>query len=317
MNMMTTIRSDEQAVLPAADRVRLTERAAHSGEVDRGSWERALSRYRTARATLEAFSAGEMHRAAENWTRVRDQWPTDHDFGRDPVAQAQLDGASLLYDPIEAEFDRLVGVCSDEMGAMMLIPAPDAAALAYKIDLFFEDDCYDRTWDIGPAIEETLRADAARFASMTPAAQDRVAMASRSALDLGSRAITQSFYRAFALDRAHDEGSLNDPETQFAWAAMRGADLRIVECGIHDDEHVAVTALALAFRLESMIDGNRLRGKDGKSDYIELDGDVLGEVALMVRGLNNIVRYHERAGRYGQDFHTYAAYVRDRCRLRA
>jgi hypothetical protein len=317
MNMMTAIRSRDLAPVSEEGGAEVIGTEPLPSRVDVETWNDAMSRYRTAKAMLAAHCEGEMRRAAECWSRVRGQWPLDHDFSKDPLAKAQLDGASILYDPIEAEFDRLVDDCSDTMGAMMVTCAPDLEALAYKIDVFFEEDCSNRTWDRSAAIQRTMKADAARFASTKPASPTKAGESLISPLVGGSRAITQSFYKAFALDRAQDDGHPDDAEAQFAWASILGADLRIVECGIYDGEHAAVAALALAARLDGMIDGHRMRGKNGKPDHIELDEDVRGEVALILRGLNNIVRFHEKAEHCGDGFKPYADYVRKRCRLRA
>lgn len=67
--------------------------------------------------------------------------------------------------------------------------------------------------------------------------------------------IVAAYLRAFKLDREHEDTSSDEPDAQFAYAAMQGATDRALECGIHSIDHVALAALLSFDAIDSVISG--------------------------------------------------------------
>ena len=88
-----------------------------------------------------------------------DQWQALCDALADNVAKLASKGLK------EGEVDNLADEQTKAIQALMLYPAPDAAALAYKLEQFAAHDCGEYNDHIRNPMLATLIADARRFAS--------------------------------------------------------------------------------------------------------------------------------------------------------
>lgn len=101
--------------------------------------------------------------SASTWTEKRDAYLT---AAADMKAQGRNPGAFGTPDceAFEAETLKLSTAQAEAFDAMMLEPAPNAAALAFKLRAFNAMQAFDG-WDNGGTIAKQLSADADKFAS--------------------------------------------------------------------------------------------------------------------------------------------------------
>jgi hypothetical protein len=131
------------AALPAAALIGGAAIAAPS--TDRAAWECALDTFRQADADMEAYLRDHLGPASRAYQAVRDKWPMHYDFANDPNAKAELASAHAAYDPAEHRFDELVDEQCDACEALIVVPAPDTAALLAKIDIAIKHEVYEWT----------------------------------------------------------------------------------------------------------------------------------------------------------------------------
>jgi hypothetical protein len=104
-------------------------------------------------------------------------------------------------------------------------------------------------------------------------------------------ALSAAYLRAFQLDRELEDTDPDDPEAQFAYAALYGARARALECGIHSLDHVALAALLCLESISDVID----------NDFVDHDGekvitveDVQNGLRLTKKALKGIWNYASR-----------------------
>jgi hypothetical protein len=78
------------------------------------------------------------------------------------MAHADLESLPADYENIECDY--LVGITLEALDSMLLCPAPDLAALAYKMETFAAQDCFGFSPHIRDPLFAALQADVARLA---------------------------------------------------------------------------------------------------------------------------------------------------------
>lgn len=105
----------------------------------RAAWDAAMAQYIKARDAAAAHLTGAYEQV---WARYK-QWDDEHVgefpgvYSRDLAAwkaKSDQNPHSDAYDFVDEEHDRLLEIESDAQGALMATPAPDRAALRYKLD---------------------------------------------------------------------------------------------------------------------------------------------------------------------------------------
>lgn len=109
----------------------------------RAEWDAVKSAYIRAEKALNDYFRDHMEPAAERWEAWRGTWPSGTDFKSHPVASVESAAQRAFYDPIEEQFDALVDQRSDSLEAMIATPAPDAAAITFKMEVIVTDERWD------------------------------------------------------------------------------------------------------------------------------------------------------------------------------
>ncbi|MBO9519795.1 MAG: hypothetical protein J7493_17185 [Porphyrobacter sp.] len=81
--------------------------------------------------------------------------------------------------------------------------------------------------------------------------------------------IVAAYLKAYDLDRKYADTSSDDPDAQFSYAAMQGATDRVLECGIHSLDHVAVAALLVFNALDEVVEGYAMSREDERCISVE------------------------------------------------
>lgn len=129
-------------------------------------WDGAKSAYLAADLAVKEHDRVYLTPVSERWTATRKQWPIDYDFKSDPAATAALDAISVDYDPVQARFDDLVDQEADAYEAMMRAPAPNMAAVHYKLRSGLDGDMTEHL--SGGQLATIILADLERLASARP-----------------------------------------------------------------------------------------------------------------------------------------------------
>lgn len=171
-----TIQTNRRAILagiPAAALVSaIPASAAIAPTADRRAWEHALARLKVAEQTAEDFDAQTFRPMYEHEQAVESAAGVDHSKPgfwqeRDNFI-AEHGSAHRVPEGINDRHDELWSLVGDAKEEVMKTPAPDQAALRYKLDYLLEDDGTESVsaWSMDYAAQ-TL-ADIARF--LPPAA---------------------------------------------------------------------------------------------------------------------------------------------------
>lgn len=110
--------------------------------------------------------------------------------------------------------------------------------------------------------------------------------------------IVAAYLRAFRLDRDHDESSSHSPDAQFAWAAMEGASIRAMECGIDTLDHAALAALLTFDAIDSVIDGLSV---DRGGEAVITVKDAREGFKRAKKAMQRIFEFAEREGAVSRD----------------
>lgn len=137
------------ASVPAVALAATIPASAMSAPADRRQWEFAMARYAQADAAYEAYKRGtydpaqETEQAFEKAHGVVHELPNYFEKRRDLWATHGT--AHRVPDHVDERLDALCSHCSDLQDAVMQTPAPDLAALRWKLDRLLVDDCTECT----------------------------------------------------------------------------------------------------------------------------------------------------------------------------
>jgi hypothetical protein len=146
----------------AADAKTLLDSATERNPWMRGpliQWQNAYARYEEAFRKAQTYYNDVLTPADDAFSAVRDKWPLNYNFDRDPTAREELEAVS--YDEIETISNTNWNECYDARVELYLRPAPSAAELGVKMKLFAEND--DHALECAGKIVQQMMYDARRF----------------------------------------------------------------------------------------------------------------------------------------------------------
>lgn len=103
--------------------------------IDPTAWEAAAARYDTARKAEAHFYDQKMKPANERWAAFLAEWPYIRATMTDAEALARYDAASADVDSHDQQYTELIGVLMEAEREIAVTPAPNVAALAFKVEV--------------------------------------------------------------------------------------------------------------------------------------------------------------------------------------
>lgn len=139
MDRRTFVRA---SVTAAASAIPLAA-SATAATIDRTEWESAITALRLVDEQIEAFDASHYAPVGAMMCEVRERLPSDP-ANWSPKQRAAYNAASAIYDPIEKQFDRLVSEQAAAIDDLLLCPAPDTHAVAFKLQITLREKVWER-----------------------------------------------------------------------------------------------------------------------------------------------------------------------------